>query len=191
MSNLRVAVFLAASITACGTSEADRADQRAPLPIAVAVVNGEPGVLFNPESGLSVGIRRVVYDDFGRVRSYDVDFARATGDTIRARILAADTASASDARRFVAYVGGDTLHAVPSDSVTFAAALVPKEPGGVQLKAADSLVTNLDSDSFGRQQVASQEFNLGSVRWKATFSGQTRDGFGRFETLHVRFDKVP
>lgn len=146
-------------------------------------------MIFNPDTGLALEAREITYDSFGGIRSYSLDFVTNQNDTIRTHIAAADTGSAAEAKRFEAHVGSETLGVVAADSSSFSTAFIPKDPGGLNFKRADSVVTNLKNDDFGRQQVDTQEFTMNGVRWQAAFTGVQGDGFGRFEAVQVHLSR--
>ncbi len=189
MLTCRALLFLTlACVTACAERTAQSATSTK-LPFALAMVRGEPAVLFNPDTGLTLAAREIMYDDFGGIGSYSLDLVTTQNDTIRAHIADADAGSAAHAKRFEAHVGSETLGAVPADSSAFSAAFIPKGPGGLNFKRADSVVTNLKNDDFGRQQVDTQEFTMEGIRWQAVFTGVTRDAAGRFTAVQVRFSR--
>ena len=180
-------VVTASLLPACPGSDTAKSATGS-LPLALAVIADEPAVLFTPDSGLALVISGITYDDFGRLRSFGLDFVLRQADTLRAQIEDADTSSAPEARRFEARAGSLTLTPVPPDSTSLPVGLVPKDPGALRLRGADSVVTEMAYDSFGRQQVAAQEFTLGSTRWRAVFGDYKRDDAGRFVSFRVRFE---
>lgn len=188
---LDLALFLLTvpPLTACTAAEREEHAERA-RPLALAIVEDEPALLLSPDSG-HLTISNIAYDDFGRLRSYVFEYVSVPLDTLRGLIIDADTGSAPEARRFEARIGVDTLAPVLPGESPELVAVVPKEPGGLRLKGADSVVTDFGYDSFGRQQVAAQEFTLGLQRWKAVFSDYQRDDAGRFARLTLRFERKP
>jgi hypothetical protein len=172
---------------ACTAAEREEPAKR-PLPLALAIVEDEPALLLSPDSG-HVVVSDITYDDFGRLRSYAFEYVRTPSDTLRGLVIDADSGSAPEARRFEARIGADTLSPVLPGVSPLPVAVVPKEPGGLRLKGADSVVTDLGYDSFGRQQVAAQEFTIGSQRWKAVFSDYQRDDAGRFVRFALRLER--
>lgn len=149
-------------------------------PVMPAIVSGDLAVLLPLADGAAIDVSGVAYDPFGRVQSFAVTYRAAAGDSLRG-VLAVD----STRRASLALAGRDTIWATGTDSTASPIALVPTEAGGVRLRDADSVTTELAYDAFGRQQVSLQTFRLGGARWQVTFSDYARDGFGRLSAVRA------
>lgn len=150
------------------------------VPVMPAIVDGELAVLLPVADGAAIQVSDVAYDSFGRVQSFAVAYRAAAGDSLRGFLEVDSTRRAS-----LALAGRDTIWVAGTDSTASPIALVPTEAGGVRLRGADSVTTELAYDSFGRQQVSLQSFRLGAARWQVTFTDYARDGSGRISAVRA------
>jgi hypothetical protein len=138
-------------------------------------------VYFKPAAGLTLVLSQVAYDSFGQPESYALEIGSDSPDKLVVLVRRTSEPKTTP-KKFIARAGEHTLvelsAAKPKDE------LVALDPAGGMVLAAPGeltmdVTTEFAYDDFGRRQVAAQTFPHAGAKWKVTFSGYTRDGFGR------------
>lgn len=140
-----------------------------------------------PAAPVTITISSIAYNSFGRVVGYTEEYSsdgRAAG---RAAVTVSDDPGGScpKMKYTVATPGGQVSSKTAAEFTTEGLAgyfgLGVKDIGGILVIGTleGGLQTDLSYDSFGRRQLASQEFAFSGRRYQVTYSGVAFDGFGR------------
>lgn len=158
---------------------------QSPLPVHLGFADSRPAIYTPLHAGMVITLSDVRYDEFGLLASFTEEIRWKSNWQTKLKIM-----PISDPKHFAKYTAewdGKTIESgtveqwrtrdvapaigfSPSNGV-----VILRAPGELQLK----IKSTLEHDSFGRTNVASQEFEDHGTSYSVTYSSHTRDAWGR------------
>lgn len=156
-------------------------------------------VFVTPEPGMSITLSAITYDGFGYVSGFrqEMQYSQSKPIVIVAKVDNSTWRGDCGGLRWEASVDGKRILSplqkeFKADALGGLLAFYNMEIGGLWVAPGGvkgGLESNFDYDSFGRRQMAHQQFQYNQTTYEIAYSGYTRDSAGRITGYKAAFKK--
>lgn len=160
----------------------------------LGVTDQSADLLLQPETGMSIHLSSVTYDQFGRIESYEAKVGN--GQQSRTiKVHQKELAQKGKPAEYAAEIDGKEIPTLKGADGSGAIGFTLKDQGGVIFASVGQLQipeirSELGYDNTGRAHVKRQTFSLGGKNFDITYSDHSYDKFGRLSGYKVQIQKA-